>query len=88
MVFATLVHGLAPHVVLTGAAHTAAASAVADDLAVSVHPSDQPGRDCLIADLQELASQPMQEALHVLGTDVSPSAVQAALHAAQLNAVD
>eukprot|EP00969_Alexandrium_andersonii_P080919 3567583-Alexandrium_andersonii.AAC.1 len=30
----------------------------------------------------------MQEALHVLGTDVSPSAVQAALHAAQLNAVD
>eukprot|EP00969_Alexandrium_andersonii_P020757 906848-Alexandrium_andersonii.AAC.1 len=30
----------------------------------------------------------MQEALHVMGADVSPSAVQAALHAAQLNAVD
>eukprot|EP00969_Alexandrium_andersonii_P204974 9057840-Alexandrium_andersonii.AAC.1 len=30
----------------------------------------------------------MQEALHVLGADVSPSAVQAALHAAQLNAID
>eukprot|EP00969_Alexandrium_andersonii_P165894 7330771-Alexandrium_andersonii.AAC.1 len=69
MVFAALVHGLAPHVVLAGAAHAAAASAVADDLAIAVHPSDQPGRDCLIADLQELASQPMQEALHVLGTD-------------------
>eukprot|EP00969_Alexandrium_andersonii_P255925 11313878-Alexandrium_andersonii.AAC.1 len=27
-------------------------------MAVSVHPSDQPGRDCLIADLQEMASQP------------------------------
>eukprot|EP00969_Alexandrium_andersonii_P267886 11838078-Alexandrium_andersonii.AAC.1 len=30
----------------------------------------------------------MQEAIHVLGTDVSPAAVQATLHAAQLNAVD
>eukprot|EP00969_Alexandrium_andersonii_P148660 6571196-Alexandrium_andersonii.AAC.1 len=70
----------------TGAAHAAAASPAADDMAVSVHPSDQPGRDCLIADLQEMASQPMQEAIHVLGTDVSPAAVQATLHSAQLNA--
>eukprot|EP00969_Alexandrium_andersonii_P159258 7035908-Alexandrium_andersonii.AAC.1 len=30
----------------------------------------------------------MQEALHVLGADVSPAAVHAALHATQLNAVD
>eukprot|EP00969_Alexandrium_andersonii_P141528 6258293-Alexandrium_andersonii.AAC.1 len=35
-----------------------------------------------------MASQPMQEAIHVLGADVSPAAVQATLHAAQLNAVD
>eukprot|EP00969_Alexandrium_andersonii_P263733 11657159-Alexandrium_andersonii.AAC.1 len=57
-------------------------------MAVTVLPSDQPGRDCLIADLQEMASQPMQEASHVLGADVSPAGVQAALRAAQLNAVD
>eukprot|EP00969_Alexandrium_andersonii_P111664 4931570-Alexandrium_andersonii.AAC.1 len=30
----------------------------------------------------------MQEAIHVLGADVSPSAVEAALHAARLNALD
>eukprot|EP00969_Alexandrium_andersonii_P190191 8402999-Alexandrium_andersonii.AAC.1 len=72
----------------TGAAREAAASPLADDVAVAVHPSDQPGRDCLIADLQEMASQPMQEAIHVLVTDVSPAAAQATLHAAQLNAVD
>eukprot|EP00969_Alexandrium_andersonii_P175439 7757813-Alexandrium_andersonii.AAC.1 len=35
-----------------------------------------------------MAPQPMQEAIHVLGSDVSPAAVQATLHAAQLNAVD
>eukprot|EP00969_Alexandrium_andersonii_P045254 1987225-Alexandrium_andersonii.AAC.1 len=73
---------------VTGAAYEAAASPLADDMAIAAHPSNQPGRDCLIADLQEMASQPMQEAIHVLGTDVSPAAVQATLHAAQLNAVD
>eukprot|EP00969_Alexandrium_andersonii_P115591 5111476-Alexandrium_andersonii.AAC.1 len=72
----------------TGAVHEAAASPLADDVATAARSSDQPGHDCLIADLQEVASQPAQEAIHVLGTDVGPAAAQATLHAAQLNAVD
>eukprot|EP00969_Alexandrium_andersonii_P342367 15133854-Alexandrium_andersonii.AAC.1 len=59
---------------VTGAAREAAASPLADDVAVTVHPSDQPGRDCPLAGLQDMASQPMQEAIHVLGTGVSPAA--------------
>eukprot|EP00969_Alexandrium_andersonii_P294616 13022651-Alexandrium_andersonii.AAC.1 len=57
-------------------------------MAATVHPSDQPGRDCLLADLLEMASEPMREAAHVLGADLTPSAAQVLLRATQLNASD
>eukprot|EP00969_Alexandrium_andersonii_P017807 778927-Alexandrium_andersonii.AAC.1 len=42
-ILAALGRGLAPRMVIAGAAREAAAAPLADDLAVAVHPSDQAG---------------------------------------------